>query len=96
MFQRKHLIAAAVASMTVISVATPSEAHHRRGYSGYGYPNRYAYPFPYRAAYGYFYPPTYYAGPPMYPRQAFYGPLHYGPYHGRYYYRARRVYSPQW
>jgi hypothetical protein len=51
MVRQKHLRTAAVTILAVMSFAVSVQANHRRGYSGYGYPNPYAYPFPYRPAY---------------------------------------------
>jgi hypothetical protein len=95
MVRLKLLGAGVVTILAVMSFAVSAQANHRRGYSGYGYPNPYAYPFPYRPTWGYYYPPTYYPGPPWYPGPAFYGPLRYGPPDGGYY-RPRRVYRPYW
>ena len=89
MVRPQHLIAATMAILAVMSFAVSAHAHHRRGYSSYGYAN------PHRAAYGYSFTPTYYPGPPWYPGPAFYGPLRYGSYYGDYY-RPRRDYRPYW
>jgi hypothetical protein len=91
MVRLRFLAAAVVTILAVTSFAVSAQAHYRRGYSGYGYPNRYAYPFPYRPAYGYFYPPRYYPRSPAYSGL----PL-YRPYSGVYYHRPRRVYYSYW
>jgi hypothetical protein len=83
MVRLKHLVAAAVTILAVMSFAVSAQANRRPGYYGYRYPNSHAHAFPYRRSHDFI--PTYYPGPPWYPGPAFYGPLRYRTYNGDFY-----------